>query len=299
MSTFKKSLSATLLIAATAFGASGAVAQDSAADQTRAQIAEMMGGTVPNFVGSVADAALPGLWAQTMSLEMGEGTALDTKTKALISVAVAAQIPCHYCVWIDTNIRHSFLRKTIKSSKPYSIAINYTDEAFIVASAEFTRVQVSYDDGVVETYAANLPLVIAGRAYTSKNSVSGGRIVETELRVVSGKIPDHGTVINPSGKDRITGPGTVVWQFLRHGIVLAGCDGGCCRPACHGSDARRMTRGDDQTLTDVSEMACGNARLRVLHATYTTPPTRFRVAAVAFVGTLLKLPHEPPRKASV
>lgn len=103
MTTVKKSLSATLLIAATVFAATGAVAQDSAADQTRAQIAEAMGGTVPSFVGSVADAALPGLWAQTMSLEMGEGTALDTKTKALISIAVAAQIPCHYCVWIDTN----------------------------------------------------------------------------------------------------------------------------------------------------------------------------------------------------
>lgn len=28
---------------------------------------------------------------------------MPLKTKALISLAVAAQIPCHYCVWADTN----------------------------------------------------------------------------------------------------------------------------------------------------------------------------------------------------
>ena len=30
-------------------------------------------------------------------------TALDAKTKALISLAVAAQIPCQYCIWSDTR----------------------------------------------------------------------------------------------------------------------------------------------------------------------------------------------------
>jgi AhpD family alkylhydroperoxidase len=28
---------------------------------------------------------------------------LDPKVKALISLAVAAQIPCDYCIWADTN----------------------------------------------------------------------------------------------------------------------------------------------------------------------------------------------------
>lgn len=93
---------AMLLTAAAALSAPAALAQDSAADRTKAEIAEAMG-SVPSFVDSVADSALPGLWGQTMALEMSGDTALDAKTKALISLAVAAQIPCTYCVWIDTN----------------------------------------------------------------------------------------------------------------------------------------------------------------------------------------------------
>ncbi len=34
---------------------------------------------------------------------MSGNTALESKTKALISLAVAAQIPCTYCIWMDTN----------------------------------------------------------------------------------------------------------------------------------------------------------------------------------------------------
>ena len=44
----------------------------------------------------------PPAWAELKGLEFGE-TALDAKAKALIGIAVAAQIPCHYCVWSDTN----------------------------------------------------------------------------------------------------------------------------------------------------------------------------------------------------
>ena len=73
-----------------------------AAAATRTEIAAMFG-TAPGFVGLIADSALPGLWAQTKALEFSDATALDTKTKALISLAVAAQIPCQYCIWMDTN----------------------------------------------------------------------------------------------------------------------------------------------------------------------------------------------------
>lgn len=89
-----------LALSVSAALAAPALADDAAT--TRAQIAEMFG-KAPTFVGQVADAALPGLWAETMQLELSGDTALDSKTKALISLAVAAQIPCHYCVWMDTN----------------------------------------------------------------------------------------------------------------------------------------------------------------------------------------------------
>lgn len=80
---------------------------------------------------------------------------------------------------------------TIKSSAPYSIAIDYTDETFTFAEVEFTKVDVSYDDGAVDpgTAALKLPLRIPARPYESVNSVSGGHIEKTRGRVISGTIP--------------------------------------------------------------------------------------------------------------
>lgn len=74
---------------------------DTAADQARADIQATLGGT-PTFVSAIADAALPGIWAEFKGLTLSPDTALDAKTKALISLAVAAQIPCSYCIASDT-----------------------------------------------------------------------------------------------------------------------------------------------------------------------------------------------------
>lgn len=60
-------------------------------------------GGVPSFVKQFPKAALPGAWSELKNLELSDKTALPPKTKALISLAVAAQIPCTYCIWADTN----------------------------------------------------------------------------------------------------------------------------------------------------------------------------------------------------
>ena len=41
--------------------------------------------------------------AMLPDLEFSDDTALSPKVKSLISLAVSAQIPCHYCVWSDTK----------------------------------------------------------------------------------------------------------------------------------------------------------------------------------------------------
>lgn len=61
-------------------------------------------GSVPSFVKALPAAALAGLWQQEKDLELSDKTALPPKTKALISLAVASQIPCSYCIWADTNV---------------------------------------------------------------------------------------------------------------------------------------------------------------------------------------------------
>ena len=88
---------------AMSFAAVPALAQDAmSADDTYKEIESAMGG-VPTFVQQIAKSAVPGFWTLVRDLEFSETTALDPKTKALISLAVASQIPCQYCVWADTN----------------------------------------------------------------------------------------------------------------------------------------------------------------------------------------------------
>jgi AhpD family alkylhydroperoxidase len=78
-----------------------AFAEDAARDAIYADIQKTFG-TVPTFIKQLPTAALAGAWQEEKDLELSDKTALPPKTKALISLAVAAQIPCQYCIWADT-----------------------------------------------------------------------------------------------------------------------------------------------------------------------------------------------------
>ncbi|MEZ5666194.1 MAG: carboxymuconolactone decarboxylase family protein [Alphaproteobacteria bacterium] len=93
--------SAALLAAVAAFAPAVA---DEPADALARTLAEIEGvfGRVPGFLEHFPDAALPGAWDELKAIELQDG-ALDVRTKALIALAVAAQIPCQYCIWEDTN----------------------------------------------------------------------------------------------------------------------------------------------------------------------------------------------------
>jgi len=57
-------------------------------------------GSYPAFMKTFPKAALASMWRQEKDVELGP-THLDEKTKSLIGIAVAAQIPCRYCVIAD------------------------------------------------------------------------------------------------------------------------------------------------------------------------------------------------------
>lgn len=71
-------------------------------DATIKDIQSTMGG-VPGFVKQFPKAGLPGAWAEVKAIELSDKTALPPKVKSLIALAVAAQIPCNYCIWSDTQ----------------------------------------------------------------------------------------------------------------------------------------------------------------------------------------------------
>lgn len=78
-------------------GAAGA-----AAEATRADIKKTFG-FVPQFMLRFPDVALPGAWDEMKTLQMNPNTALPPKVKELIGLAVAAQVPCRYCIMAHTD----------------------------------------------------------------------------------------------------------------------------------------------------------------------------------------------------
>lgn len=61
-------------------------------------------GFVPGFAKAYPKHAISGAWQMSKALEMGPDNKLDPKVKSLINLAVAAQIPCRYCIWIETEM---------------------------------------------------------------------------------------------------------------------------------------------------------------------------------------------------
>ena len=58
-------------------------------------------GFVPTFINNIVDQSLPGAWQEAKNLRFSADTALDIKTKGLIGVAVASQIPCEMVAYFD------------------------------------------------------------------------------------------------------------------------------------------------------------------------------------------------------
>ncbi len=104
-SSFTRLATAAVVLASCAsagFASRVAAADDATAEAAYAEIGEAFG-TVPTFVKQFPKAAIAGAWAELRDLELSDQTALSPKVKSLISLAVAAQIPCDYCIWADTN----------------------------------------------------------------------------------------------------------------------------------------------------------------------------------------------------
>jgi AhpD family alkylhydroperoxidase len=59
-------------------------------------------GSVPAFLRRFPEDAIAPAWRMMKSIELGT-TALPGKTKELIGLAVAAQIPCQYCIYFHTE----------------------------------------------------------------------------------------------------------------------------------------------------------------------------------------------------
>src|SRR3954469_7497923 len=61
-------------------------------------------GLVPTFLKSFPQEGIAAAWDELKSVQLNPKTALSGKTKELIGLAVAAQIPCRYCTYFHTQV---------------------------------------------------------------------------------------------------------------------------------------------------------------------------------------------------
>ncbi len=94
-----KVLATTVAFGAIVMGGQPAVAQD--ASVTYRDIEQTLG-SVPTFFKLFPESGIAGAWSEFKSVQLNPQTALSGKTKELIGLAVAAQIPCQYCVYFHT-----------------------------------------------------------------------------------------------------------------------------------------------------------------------------------------------------
>jgi hypothetical protein len=81
----------------------------------------------------------------------------DMVTFQAVGIMPASKTPVP-TVAIDTNVSAGMMGGDIKSKKPYDIHAFYTDSTLSIASAEFTKVTVTYADGTVDPGIAALKL---------------------------------------------------------------------------------------------------------------------------------------------
>lgn len=89
-------------VAAIALTAYEAGAQNVAAVATYADIEATLG-MVPSFFRAFPEVGIAGAWAEFKSIQLNPDTALSGLEKELIGLAVAAQIPCTYCIYFHTE----------------------------------------------------------------------------------------------------------------------------------------------------------------------------------------------------
>jgi AhpD family alkylhydroperoxidase len=100
--TMRKSTFSLMLAASVLAGiATSAPAQDASGQATYRDIEQTLG-SVPTFFKMFPEAGIAGAWAEFKSVQLNPKTALNGKTKELIGLAVAAQVPCHYCIYFHT-----------------------------------------------------------------------------------------------------------------------------------------------------------------------------------------------------
>jgi AhpD family alkylhydroperoxidase len=98
-------------------------------------------GLVPTFLREYPRAGITGAWMDMKGIQLNSKTAIPGKYKELIGLAVAAQVPCKYCVYFHTQA--AMLNKANKEEIKEAIALSAMSRRW---STYFYGIQLSKND---------------------------------------------------------------------------------------------------------------------------------------------------------
>lgn len=95
-------LSLAFLLVILVLPVSEARAQGSSSAEAAYAEMEQMLGLIPSFMKAFPEQGITAAWEEMKSIQLNPNTAIPAKYKELIGLAVAAQIPCEFCVYFHT-----------------------------------------------------------------------------------------------------------------------------------------------------------------------------------------------------
>ncbi len=128
----------------------------SSADQTYQDIERTLG-SVPSFLQQFPKEAIAGAWTEMKTVQMNPNTQISPRDKELIGLAVAAQIPCRYCVYFHTQAAkmHGATEQQIKETLAQSALTRHWLTA--IHGMDLDQGQLRKDADRIARYVSKLP----------------------------------------------------------------------------------------------------------------------------------------------
>jgi len=102
-------------------------------------------GFVPGFFKAVPPSLLPAMWDAGGSFENSPDTKLDGKTKQLIALAVAAQVPCDYCSYYHSEAARMYGATEQELQEAVAMAASVRQGSTILHGMQVDRAQFRRD----------------------------------------------------------------------------------------------------------------------------------------------------------
>jgi AhpD family alkylhydroperoxidase len=116
----------------------------SRATATLAEIEKALG-FVPGFVRAIPPSLLPSWWDAAVSFEDSPDTRLDGRTKQLIALAVAAQVPCEYCIAYHSEAARVYGASEQELQEAVAMAASVRQNSTILNGMQVDRAQFRKD----------------------------------------------------------------------------------------------------------------------------------------------------------